>query len=51
MINTCTRNDRSSPRIRYDLGDKGRIYASSDVQAVLAKYGVQRQLRLPVDNN
>nr|HAT8715365.1 hypothetical protein [Legionella jordanis] len=40
LIFTATRNDRSSPRIRYDLGDKGRIYASSDVQALLAKYGI-----------
>ena len=40
LIFTCARNDRSSPRIRYDLGDKGRVYASSDVQAVLAKYGI-----------
>ena len=40
LIFTSTRNDRSSPRIRYDLGDKGRVYASSDVQALLAKYGI-----------
>lgn len=40
LIFTCTRSDRSSPRIRYDLGDKGRVYASSDVQALLCKYGI-----------
>lgn len=40
LIFTANRDDRSSPRIRYDLGDKGRVYASSDVQALLAKYGV-----------
>ena len=40
LIYTCTRSDRSSVRIRYNLGDKGRVYASSDVQALLAKYGV-----------
>lgn len=40
LIFTATRNDRSSPRIRYGLGDKGRVYASSDVQALLAKYGI-----------
>ncbi|MFI4962829.1 MAG: hypothetical protein ACHP6H_03115, partial [Legionellales bacterium] len=40
LIFTCARNDRSSPRIRYNLGDKGRIYASSDVQALLAKHGI-----------
>lgn len=40
VIFTIARNDRSSPRIRYDLGDKGRVYASSDVQALLTKYGI-----------
>ncbi|BCA95077.1 hypothetical protein TUM19329_14380 [Legionella antarctica] len=40
LVFTATRDDRSSPRIRYDLGDKGRVYASSDVQALLAKYGI-----------
>lgn len=40
LIFTATRTDRSSPRVRYDLGDKGRVYASSDVQALLAKYGI-----------
>ncbi|MFJ1269769.1 phenylacetate--CoA ligase family protein [Legionella lytica] len=43
LLFTCTRNDRSSPRIRYNLGDKGRVYASSDVQALLAKYGMFQQ--------
>lgn len=45
LIFTCTRTDRSSPRIRYDLGDKGRVYASSDVQALLAKYGIFQKPR------
>lgn len=40
LIFTATRTDRSSPRVRYDLGDKGRVYASSDVLALLAKYGI-----------
>ncbi|WED42032.1 phenylacetate--CoA ligase family protein [Legionella cardiaca] len=40
LVFTTTREDRSSPRIRYNLGDKGRVYASSDVQALLAKYGI-----------
>ncbi len=43
LLFTCTRDDRSSPRIRYNLGDKGRVYASSDVQALLAKYGMFQQ--------
>ncbi|MBA3662233.1 MAG: hypothetical protein H0W64_10915 [Gammaproteobacteria bacterium] len=37
---TCNRNDRSSPRVRYDLGDKGRVYAVSDIEALLLKYGI-----------
>ena len=41
LIFTCNRNDRSSPRIRYDLGDKGRVYAMSDIQALLLKYGIE----------
>lgn len=40
LIYTCNRSDRSSPRIRYQLGDQGRVYASSDVQALLIKHGV-----------
>ncbi|MBA3536996.1 MAG: hypothetical protein H0T84_10365 [Tatlockia sp.] len=46
LVFTTTRNDRSSPRIRYDLGDKGRLYAASDVQALLAKYGIFHQPRI-----
>jgi phenylacetate-coenzyme A ligase PaaK-like adenylate-forming protein len=37
---TCLRIDRSSPRIRYDLDDTGRVYASSDIQAILLKHGI-----------
>lgn len=50
LLFTCSRNERSSPRIRYDLGDKGRVYASSDVQALLAKYGIFKKpsLNLPL---
>lgn len=40
LLFTCNRDDRSSPRIRYDLGDKGRVYAVSDILALLAKYGI-----------
>ncbi|KTD13252.1 hypothetical protein [Legionella jamestowniensis] len=40
LVFTCTRDDRSSARIRYNLGDKGRVFAASDVQALLAKYGI-----------
>lgn len=39
LLFTCT-TERSSPRIRYDLEDKGKIRAASDVQASLAKYGI-----------
>lgn len=40
LIFTCTRNDRSSPRVRYNLGDKGRVYAASDLEAILVKHGI-----------
>ncbi len=40
LIFTCNRTDRSSPRVRYDLGDQGRVFAVSDVQAILAKHGI-----------
>lgn len=40
LIYTCNRSDRSSPRIRYQLGDQGRVYASSDIQALLIKHGI-----------
>lgn len=40
LIFTCVRSDRSSPRIRYDLGDKGRVYSASDIQAMLLKHGI-----------
>jgi phenylacetate-coenzyme A ligase PaaK-like adenylate-forming protein len=46
LVFTTTRDDRSSPRIRYDLGDKGRLYAASDVQALLAKYGIFHKPRI-----
>ncbi|MBA2711662.1 MAG: hypothetical protein H0U57_13875 [Tatlockia sp.] len=46
LVFTTTRNDRSSPRVRYDLGDKGRLYAASDVQALLAKYGIFHKPRI-----
>jgi phenylacetate-coenzyme A ligase PaaK-like adenylate-forming protein len=40
LIFTCTRNDRISPRIRYDLGDKGKVMACSDLIATLKKHGI-----------
>lgn len=40
LIFTCLRSDRSSPRVRYDLGDKGRVFAASDIQAMLLKHGI-----------
>lgn len=48
LLFTVTRDDRSSPRIRYNLGDKGRVYASSDVQALLAKYGIFHKPKTPL---
>lgn len=40
LIFTCTHDHRSSERARYVLGDEGRLYACSDVQAILAKHGL-----------
>lgn len=37
---TCTRGDRISPRVRYDLGDIGKTMPISDVLATLIKHGV-----------
>jgi phenylacetate-coenzyme A ligase PaaK-like adenylate-forming protein len=48
LIFTVARADRSSPRVRYNLGDKGRVYASSDVNALLAKYGIFHKPKTPL---
>lgn len=40
LIYTCNRDNRSSPRVRYDIKDTGRVYAASDVNAMLTKYGI-----------
>jgi phenylacetate-coenzyme A ligase PaaK-like adenylate-forming protein len=40
LIFTCVRDDRISPRIRYDLGDKGKVMACSDLIATLKKHGI-----------
>lgn len=40
LIFTCVRDDRISPRIRYDLGDKGKVMTCSDLVATLKKHGV-----------
>ncbi len=49
LIFTCNRQNRSSPRVRYDLKDTGRIFAASDVNATLAKHGFfqQQETNLP----
>jgi phenylacetate-CoA ligase len=38
---TCVRNDRISPRVRYDLGDIGKMIPVSEVLATLKKHGVE----------
>ncbi len=50
LLLTCTRDDRSSLRVAYDLGDKGRVYAASTFQAVLHKHGffVRPKINLPM---
>lgn len=40
LIFTCVRDDRISPRIRYDLGDKGKVMTCSDLVATLKKHGI-----------
>jgi len=42
------RAERSSPRVRYKLDDKERVYASSDVHALLAKYGIFHRPKTPL---
>ena len=38
---TCVRDDRISPRIRYDLGDIGKTMPVSDLLATLKKHGIE----------
>lgn len=38
---TCVRDDRISPRVRYDLGDIGKTTPVSDVLATLKKHGIE----------
>ena len=40
LLFTCNRSERSSARIRYNLGDKGRVFAASDLEAILVKHGI-----------
>lgn len=41
LLYTCVRGDRISPRVRYNLGDKGKLMSSSDLVATLKKHDVQ----------
>lgn len=47
LIFTCVRDDRVSPRIRYNLKDRGKVIPVSEVQALMKKYGIQ----LPIQPN
>ncbi len=40
LLFTCVRDDRISPRIRYDLGDIGKLMNASDLIAILKKHGI-----------
>jgi phenylacetate-coenzyme A ligase PaaK-like adenylate-forming protein len=40
LLFTCVRGDRISPRVRYNLGDRGKTMPLSDVQAILKKHNV-----------
>lgn len=43
VLYTCVRLDRYSPRIRYNLGDKGMTMLSSEMMGILRKHNVQLQ--------
>lgn len=40
LLYTCVRHDRISPRVRYNLGDRGKTMPMSDVLAILKKHGI-----------
>ncbi len=40
MIYTCVRDDRASPRIRYNLKDTGQIMRMSDLMAIAQKHKI-----------
>lgn len=40
MIYTCVRQDRASPRIRYNLKDLGKVFRMSDIRAIALKHQV-----------
>lgn len=50
LLFTLNRLENLSPRIRYDLGDRGRVLDAKDVDAVLADHGVTlaRKTALPL---
>lgn len=41
LIFTCVRGDRISPRIRYNLGDRGKAMACSELLATLKKHDIE----------
>lgn len=41
LIFTCVRKDRISPRVRYNLHDRGKVERVQDVLAIAKKHGVQ----------
>lgn len=40
LVFTCSRGDRSAPRVRYNLGDEGKVVAVSDVLAILQRHDI-----------
>lgn len=48
LIYTCVRGDRISPRVRYNLGDRGKTMLYSDVMAILKKHNVPIQNSSPL---
>jgi len=41
LLFTCCRKERSSPRIRYNLQDSGKVMLCKDVVSLLKKYGYE----------
>jgi len=41
LLFTCLSDDRISPRVRYNLGDRGKTMPLSDVLAIVQKHGIE----------
>ncbi len=41
LVFTCARGDRSESRVRYNVGDEGKVVAVSDVLAILQRHNIE----------